>query len=340
MTGCTVNKNLYIVGNQIWYEKISPDYDNSILQMYELEQKVTDIPFEGSKYISEKRYNGIKKEDGSFDTLKLNQGPFERYLNNENYTYLYNRSMGNGSAIYTDSLFYEYYRNKLLKTVIKKNVNMPGGGITWKIDYNRNRLIKKHTLYKDNGRLIAEKLFDYPHFTKKVISTTRYGKENILTRSIYEYNDDGRIITEIIHQYLTKNTGKIMYEYFKNGDYLKKVQWIDSNDSIKTEVNEKYVNNQLVERLYIKKDGYRIDKNMELLKYYEDSRLKEKVSKSSSIPIKPDKRIVYPEWDDFNTSRTLYFYKTDSIKKEVWIIRNYLNNRNSGNVSIDIFNYK
>ena len=340
MTGCTVNKNLYNVGNQIWYEKISPDYDNSILYMYELEQKVTDIPFEGSKYICEKRYSGIKKEDGSFDTLKLNQGPFERYLNNENYTYLYNRSMGKGSAIYTDSLFYKYYRNKLLKTVIKKNTNMPGGGITWKIDYNRNRLIKKHTLYKDNGRLIAEKLFDYPHFTKKVISTTRYGKENILTRSIYEYNDDGRILTEIIHQYLTKRTGKIMYEYFKNGDYVKKVQWIDSNGSIKSEVNEKYVNNQLVERLYIKNDEYQINKHLELLTYYEDGRLKEEVHKNSQIPKEKDSRRVYPEWDDFNTSRTLYFYKTDSINKEVWIIRNYLNNRNSGNVSIDIFNYK
>jgi hypothetical protein len=340
LTGCSANKNLYKVGNLIWYEGISPDYDNEIFHLYKLEQKVADIPFDSIKYICEKRYSGIKKEDGSFDTLKINQGPFESYLNDSGYVYLYKRTPGDGSLTYEDSLFYEYYPNKLLKTVTVRTTNRPNSGNTWNIKYNRNRLIKKHTLYKRNGRLIVEKLFDYHPFANEIIATIRYGKENILNKTQYKYDKNGRILSTTTYQYLTKTIGNTTYEYESDGNYVVKFQLLDSTKTLR-EGYDKFSNNKLIESFMEDyRDKYRINKSLDTSKYYEDGRLKEEIHKSSSIPTEKDKGKIYPEWDDSNTSKTLYFYKTDYNKKEVWNIRYYKNNLNSGNVSIDVLIYK
>lgn len=333
LSGCSVNKNLYLVGPKIWYQSISPDYGNGISHTYRLEQKMSDLPFDRVTFICEKEYAGIELDDGRFDTLDHCKHSYERYLNEEGYVYLDRTFLGDGTLLHDDTLYYEFDSYKSLKTVTKQSRIKPSVGYIWHIEYNKNRLIKRCVLNKINGRLIAEKVFRYHPRLNEVVATTRYGKRNILTKTNYQFDKEGKIVSERSHRYLNETIGYTSYEYDATEDFTERFQWFDSSMVLISEGYSTYRANHPVENFYNQIRSNAVNKHLELFDYDTDGKLKQAIYKSASVSKNQPEEV--PDWDEAITTK--YVYKTDDNHKNVWEIKKQLE---TGTISITISTYR
>jgi hypothetical protein len=290
------------IGAKIWYERIAPDYDLEMYRVYELNYLPEKLPFKGVKSYTEQLYTGAEVKKGIYDTVPYSNNRMVFILNDAGFVveYWYQQfSQPSGHNF----IAYDHYPNGLLKSVTRSYQKASASDYIWNIEYDENQLVKRHVLRKMNGRLIAERTFDYYPAERKIVSKTTYGKDHVLEDATYRYDRSARLSTIERHAYLTKQSGLTTFQYTSGALVRESTIWKDSMGVKVSEINSLYKNNQLIDRYqYLARNKVNNPKT-EQFEYYKNGMLKSEVSN---------------HWG--NRSKSSYTYLIKSKQQEMWEI--------------------
>ena len=312
------------IGAKIWYERIAPDYDLEMYRVYELNYLPEKLPFKGVQSYTELHYSLNEVKKGGYDTVPYSILRSYFILNDAGLKveYWYQQSSQPSGHYF---IAYDHYPNGLLKSVTRTYQNASASGFKWNIEYDENQLVKRHVLRKMNGRLIAERTFDYYPAEQKIVSKTTYGRENVLEDATYRYDQRARLSTIERHAYLTKQSGLTTFQYTSGALVRESTIWKDSMGVKISELNSLYKNNQLIDRYQFRARNGVNNPQTEQFEYYKNGMLKSKVSnywgsrsKSSyTYQIKPKQQEMWEieiRKPDYGAIKTYYVVKTYKTK--------------------------
>jgi hypothetical protein len=312
------------VGEKIWYDRIAPDYDLEIHSVYELNYLPEKLPFKGVKSYTELSYAVAEVQKGGYDTVPYSNLRRDFILNDaglkvEYWYQQYSQTSGH------NFIAYDYYPNGLLKSVKRTYQKASASDFIWNIEYDENQLVKRHVLRKMNGRLIAERTFDYYPAERKIVSKTTYGTDNVLEDATYLYDQRARLSTIERHAYLTKQSGLTTFQYKRGTLVRESTIWQDSMGVKVSEINSLYKNNQLIDRYQFLARREVNNPQTEQYEYYRNGMLKSQVlnywgsrSKSTyTYQIKPKQLEMWEievRQPDYGAIKTYYVVKTYKTK--------------------------
>lgn len=325
LCSCSSQKDLSCISDQVSRLSFTPDDRSGVYRLFEIRKKIGNLPNNNINFICEKKYIGIETSDGVFDTLNLTRGPaiFESYLNDDQYLKMKICYLEDGSLFYVDTLSYDFTSNGLLKRVIIKNSRWKESSFFWNIEYNRNSIVSKYSVYTLTDSLIVERTFDYNPHSRIVIVKTYDGKGNVIETSNFTYGLGGRIHSIYEDRVREKGRRKVTYKYKTLGHYYKYFETFDSTSARTGKGFEKYADKQLVE-YYFENSSFGYSHHLfGTNKYNDDGSIKERRQYNS-------------QWADKDTSVTTFYYVPLSARNASWQVEK-TTNRDLNRENVPIF---
>lgn len=313
LCGCSLQKDLSCISDQVSRLSFTPDDRRGVYRSFEIRKKVGNLPNNNITFICEKNYIGIETSKGVFDTLNLTRGPaiYESYLTDDQYLKMKKCYFEDGSLFYVDSLSYDFTPNGLLKRVIINNSRWRESSYYWNIEYNRNSIVSKYSVYTLTDSLIVERTFDYNPHSRIVIVKTYDGKGNVIEASNFTYGLGGRIKSINVDRVREKGKSKVTYKYKTLRNYYKYFESYDSTNS-RRKGYEKYEDKQLVE-YYFENSTFGYSHHFfGANKYNDDGSIKERRQYNS-------------HWADKDTSVTTFYYVPLPAINSSWQVEKTIN---------------